>query len=667
MYGRTTAKYRMDEIQGKKVVFPVKTADYIELLLENKNKDDYYNLAITYANMGYNEVGEKYIKKYLQNTNDYSAAAKFYAKTKDIKKQIMYLEKVANALDINEKRKIYNEIKDIITENNIYDYDISKYEISNLEKLKVMVDKQNQFYNFYYLNEWTEEEKVEIINFLSKQDLENNQLLGMLFDTIADKYAKLNYAYQSIIDIADQAGYFKYFETAEDQEIKLEFRDIYEKLYFHLYKEEYEKYNEILKRKTAEYLKNSKYQEAYKLFSINKDYKILYNIAQNDDEYFVELINLLEKNYGKAEAKNISYMTEAFIKANPKSKNLLDIKKIRVKYTKNKDKQLEYANELLKKGFFPEVFDIKLDIVAEKQEKQTKELGENATADITTTVASLETSEKEEDTSTTETGIVIYNYEETLKRGIMLQYPNKRHVKILMDKLIMEGRQEELKDVLEKVADKRYYIEFCLRNSFEIEKKYKMDLIQYYFENEEYHKLLEFRNDLSYKMYEELVKKDIPGFRQYAANKYPYELKWQDLNKFQYIYFQEDINDFDEKSIEKLKNNDNKTDAEIYYLTKYYEAKADYALAKAELDSIRSKYRGVEEINNLYEILDSKSDTELRDSNSPGALEIPNQIEPHRDEMDTQHRYNDDKGINEINEVTGEDINEDTPYYLEEE
>lgn len=617
IYPMYEKRYTTLKIADKDVIFPVQTTSYIEDLLYMDNPDAYYELAQVYFKLGHEKIADKYIKMYEEKTNNFELIAEYYSNKKNYIKEIEYLEKASESKTLEEKNKIYSKIKEVILKNDVKSVKIYKYEISNLDKLKFLISDEKKFYNFFYENEWSLQEKKEIAEFLMTKDLSKNPLLNLIFSITADKYQKLENIRLKISNIEDKEGYFRYFKSAEEMKIKIELRDLYEEIYYVMYKDTEETYNIFLSNLINDFLKNSQKNELYKLYKITGKTKILYNLSLENEDYFFEFINIIDKKFGNSKKENILNLSFNFLKKYSESKYKYDIKKIILKYNENEKDNVLIAREILKNNFDLKTAEIYLETIKnleinqfinrEDVDKNDEEnisypanQDENATNfnsyinglnnisdEISNSKKISEETNKEEVEKKEEE---IYNYENTLKEIIIDYYPHSKFVNMYINQLKKEKRDDELKEVLENLCNKDYYFEYCIKNNIAISSNYEKSLIDYYFRKKEYEKLINYKDKLEYSMYEILIENGYTNFKESANKKYPFEIKWQNKNDFKFFYFNENEDFINEEIINKIMKKDIKTDADIYYLAKYYNANREYEKAKMEIENILDKY-----------------------------------------------------------------------------
>jgi len=380
-----------------------------------------------------------------------------------------------------------------------------------------------------------------------------------IFENIASKYDFLKYYYKKIKDIGDFENFKIYFEFAEKNQINLEFLDKYENLQYLKYKNNldlfHKEYNKILN----ENIEKSNYEDLYYLYLINKNMKVIYNLALNNEEKFYEFILNIEK---LNEEKLLFLSIDKFKEIYPKSIYNLNLIKIKIKYIRDNNNKLKEIDNYLKENFDLEIFKEKIKIL--KQENNLSLI------------------------------------KEEIKNVILKKY----EYSYLINKYIELNEEEdknELEIFLKSLNDKFYYLEFCLRYNINISEEYKEDLKKYYFKKKDYSKLKEYK--LNEKEYEFLIKNGYSEFLIKAKKDYPLNENWKEVNSFEFLIFNENYEtyykEFNLEFVEEIEKIERKKDSDYYFLSRYYLYKEDYNKAKEFLSKIYYKYNTFSEFKNL--------------------------------------------------------------------
>ena len=94
-------------------------------------------------------------------------------------------------------------------------------------------------------------------------------------------------------------------------------------------------------------------------------------------------------------------------------------------------------------------------------------------------------------------------------------------------------------------------------------------------------------------------------FLDSANKKYPYEKEWTDKNRIENFYFNEDSEEFNIIFIKQILDKKIKSDAENYYMAKYFYSVQDYIQSRQYLNQIIGKYGFSEEMKSFKKKLDT--------------------------------------------------------------
>ncbi|OQY10194.1 MAG: hypothetical protein B6I28_01490 [Fusobacteriia bacterium 4572_132] len=527
IYGEESDDYIENNFLNEKIYFPKRTSNYINDLLNRNDMESYYELSKAYIKLGKKEAARSYLKEYEKTSKEYLKIADIYEELEEYEKEIKMIEKYFLEATLQEKEMIYDYIKKIVEEKKI-DLDISRFKVTRYEKLRNLLEEEKEYMAYYNKENWTEEENFKIKKDLLSLNLKKNKAQKELYFKLASKYEKLEYMYSVIEDISDLNGFYKYFELAEELGLIVKFKDNYEKLYYLKWKDAEEEYKDLEKEILDEEISKGKeakrdYNKLYKLYIINHNMKLLFNLALENEEYFYEFIvrNIKNKKYKEILIRN-------FIEKYPKSNKLIKLKEITIKNETDEMKKIEIINKVLENKFSSVLFDEKLRIL-EKMEQESE-------------------------------------YEKELKNHIFMDYQDEKYIKKYIKLLKNQNRIEELYTELQKLNDKKYFFDIAIDNNYKIPSQYKKELIEYYMQNKMYEELMEYKKDLTYEQYAILYDEKQYQFIQSAREKYPLKKEWMDIGELKYIYFNRNFDKYDEDTINKVLDKSDKSDVEIYYL-----------------------------------------------------------------------------------------------------
>ena len=617
IYSMYETKYTSLEIDNQKILFPVQTSIYLENLLYLGTVESYYELAVAYQNLGFENISQNYIKKYEDNKGNFELIGDYYLEKLNYTKALEYYEKYADSKSQFEKDRVYLKIKDIIIENNLHSMNIENYNINNLSQLKLLINDENLFYNYYYDNTWSSSNKNEIANFLSNYNLSNKSLLKIIFYNISNKYQKLENERQKIASIYDKNGYFSYFNYAKLQDINIELRDIYEEIYYYDYIGDKVQYNRIISNLINQYIFSKDYDKLNILYNLTNNNKILYNLALNNEIYFINLIEYFHSIYGLSNRDLVLNLINNYNIKFPNSKKKYLVDKILIFYIDDYLEKYELSNKILQKTYDNEIAYIYLDSIRNleflSQEDADKIIEKNDYIDNQSkSIVTEEEIEKIEENHNEDNNIVIetsYNYEDSLVDIITKFNVSENIIELYKSFLIEKNRSNEYLPFLESLCNKDHYISYCLKYGISLNKISNKDLILYYFFNEKYENLIQYKSELSDEIYDFMAEKGY--FEKKNGNKnekinIDLTTNFSEIDNFQYFYFNNNKKYITEKLFNKFIVKDFKNDAEIYFLAKYYLDILDYKKAKEEIDLIVDKYASEKNIVDLYNEIEKK-------------------------------------------------------------
>ncbi|MGM0508123.1 MAG: hypothetical protein ACQERZ_03035 [Fusobacteriota bacterium] len=548
-------KYREDSILNKKVYFPKNNREYVEDLLKKGDNKSYLELALVYGKLDKKDSSKIYLKKYLEQTEeiDYIKISKIYNIMGDYNREIKIIDNIKKDLDIEEKRKVYKHIRKVITENNL-NKDISKFKLTKVDKAIPFLKENDYlgFYGYYKSTIWNDSELEILKRELLKIDLEKRKRFQKFYFEIASKYEKLEYFYNNIKGIEDKSGFYNYFEKAKELDVKLNLKDDFETLYFYKWKKDELKFKKLYEQVFKKYLNKENNNELYKLNLIQNDIKLLYNLAIGNKEYIYEFVTAKENQDVRHK------LIENLDKSDSDKKYAWKLKKenyFKVKEKMDFKEKLEILDELINLNPTNEIFQEKLEIIARQNDLQEDSLYENA-----------------------------------LKNYIFNFYPEEKYVRDYINILVKDGKTLELYENLYELPDKGYFFEICNDYGYRIPEAYKKQrsYIDYLMDKKKYSNLLNYKERLTYEDYKKLLEDGQDQFEKFGQEKYPFKKEFIDLDNIKYFFFG-DIFTYS-VDIDKILNKENKTDAEKYFLSKYYK----------ELDNEQKSLKYIKELYDKY-------------------------------------------------------------------
>lgn len=546
------SRYEEVSVLGEKVYFPKKTSEYLLELLESEGTDSYYEIAKAYITLNEFTAAENFLKQYEAESDNYKKIAELYHLMGNYSKEIESIEKyLENPFNTIDKLTYYDYIAELITDKNL-NISLEKYNLSKLDRLKIYIDTPDEYYNYFVSQEWSSEEKEEII-----KELISNNKTSSYFDRILDKIASLKQLekiyFEKIKFVSDTEAYYKYFSLMEQNSSINSFRNEFEKLHYLRYKQDLT--TDFYKDKLAyDFAMQNDLSNLKKLYSVEPDFKLMYNLAQDDDKIFYKFI-IKQKNEG-IKSENIIKLLAMFDEKFPDSKYSDEILKLKLEYTESEEEKLELLNVHL---------------------QENTEVSKNI--DFILMKLNILLGQGNQILA-----------EELVSELIFSSYENSDLIKFYSSLLEKTGRVEELINNLMKLNNKSFYFEKCIDYSIEIDKMYEDLLINYYFEKGEYQNLLEYKDKLTYEMYDELLKSGWLEFLEAALTKYSLKEEWVDKTEFKYFYFNKNYGYFDESKVAEIFEKDKRTDAETYYLAKHYEVIGDFEKSSELLEELENEY-----------------------------------------------------------------------------
>lgn len=546
------SKYEEVSVLGEKVYFPKKTSEYLIELLENENIETYYDIAKVYITLHEFSAAENFVKQYELESDNYLKISELYHLMSNYNKEIEFIDKyLENPLEHRDILTYSDYSLKLINEKNL-DIPIEKYNLSKLERLSIYLDNPSEYYDYFIANEWNEQEKIYIVNEIKgkKSDL---PFFTRILIILASSEEIEEIYYENISSIVDITGYSSYFTLLEQNSNLNSFRNDFEK--FHYLRHKNDITFEFYKEKLAYDLAVKEDERGLQsLYRIEPDFKLLYNLALVNDKSCYEFI--LNRINSGLDEENILKLIDIFNINFPESEFLGDILKLKLDYIVAENERLELIDNYLNSNSDIEknidFILMKLEILLAQDKKKLAE--------------------------------------EIVSKLIFSSYEKRELIEFYSNLLEQTGRVEELIVNLKKLNDKSYYIEKSVHYSYSVDKIYEDVLISYYFEKGEYQNLLDYKDKLTFEMYDKLLKSGWSEFLEAALSNYSLREEWIDKHEFKYFFFDQAYDYKNEFKITEIFEKAKRTDAETYYLAKYYELIGDFEKSSELLEELEKEY-----------------------------------------------------------------------------
>lgn len=557
-------KYRKEKSVDIEIYFPKKIPDYLDNILNYNDKEGLYELAKTYLFLDKPAIAEKYITQYEKISKDYLKIAKFYYVKGDAETGDKYINLYISGLGLDERLKDFETIRELIKKYGII-IDESKIYVSNLELL-LTSQSDSRFMEIYTGNNWTTDEKKTIALYLSVKDLEKSIKMKDIFYTIADADILKKYYFGRIKNIFDVDGYYTYFQHGDAGEYKYEIKNTIEKIIYLKYKNNNDEYAKAVNEEKENAISENDYEKLYILSKVENSGTIeeIYNLAMQNEKYCYILLKDIASGQGrlaKGSDENIN-LINYYILTYPLSPRIDEVYGWKIDLTKDMAEKQVICDDILAKRFVYNIFIKKLNVL--------------------------------------NTLLKFQEAESLGKTYLENNYPFKECVNEVVFAMEKQEKQKEIITLLDSLSEKGYYYEYSDNTKSSISQREKAGLAEYYFNMKQYSKLVQMKEYLNYEQLNYLIENGKIEFKEYAAQTYPFELKWNDVTKQQYIYFNKDFSKYDENIAAKIEAKGNKTDAEKYYLARYYAFKKEFQKSLKMTEEIFPRYRIYKEITELY-------------------------------------------------------------------
>lgn len=562
-FGESELYKKVTFLDGE-VNFPKTTSEYIDTLLKDKSIESYAKLAVAYYNLGNEEAMKKYFNIYLASEADYLEKSRLCHSVKEygleIKNILSYVE------NRSKKEKIYYQkyITKLIKENNLNEsinLGISKFDI-----LFSYIEDEDGFEAYFAGNRWSSEDKRKIVESLKNYDMEDKKKIFEIFKNTGNRYDVVDYYYSKIKTNYDFEAYKNYYYLLEENDIEVVIRNDFENLHYLKYKGNNEEYESMAEELRKKYLRNKEYKKLYTLYKITGNIAILENLSIINEEFAYRYIRESNDNGSEIDSEKMLELIDSFNKSYPESKYSNELFKIKAEHKADSEQIISEINSRLAKHF-------DRDLLMKKVELYLK-AGKESEA------------------------------ERSISEHIFWKYPDDELIEMYIAILDESDRKEELSNQLAKLTDKRHYFDYCKNNDIKIQSQYSKDAVEYYFDIEEYKELYKFKDELSYEQYKRVIENGLLIFIESANKKYPYEKEWMDMSRIENFYFNRDIMDFNIVVIKQILDKKIKTDAEVYYLAKYFYYAQDYVQSRQYINQIIGKYGFSEEMREFKKKLD---------------------------------------------------------------
>lgn len=563
-FGESELYKKVTFLDGE-VYFPKTTSEYIDSLLKDKSIDSYAKLTTAYYNLGNEESMKKYFDYYMESDADYLDKSRLCHSVKEygleIKNILKYVEKKGK------KEKVYYQryITKLIKDNNLNES--VNLGISRLDILFSYMEDEDGFSEYYYKNSWNVEERKKIVEVLKNEKIEERKKIFGIFKKIARNSDIEDYYYSKIKTNYDYESYKNYYNSLEEKGIKPVIRNEFENLHYLKYKNSIDDYENAAEEMRKKFLKNKEYKKLYTLYKITENITILENLSIVNEEFAYRYIKEINEIPSENDSEKIVKLIDTFNNSYPESKYSDEVFKIKIEYMTNKEEMLNGINSRLVKQFDRDLLIKKVFIYIK--------IGRIAEAEY------------------------------TISEHIFGKYPDGELIDIYIKIMSENGRKNELYEKLSKLSDKSYFFNYCKENGLKIPKELSKEAVNYYFEMEDYKELYQFKDELNYEQFKRVIENNLFVFMDSANKKYPYEKEWMDKNRIENFYFNEDSGEFNIIFIKQILDKKIKSDAENYYMAKYFYSVQDYIQSRQYLNQIIGKYGFSEEMKSFKKKLDT--------------------------------------------------------------
>ncbi len=516
-------KYELIYLLEEPVYFPKSKSDYLNDLLNSEEKESLLDLALYYSKNDKKETALYYLDEY--DGDRKWAQAELYNNFGEYEKEIEVLQEYFSYLDEDQYRNLYDYIIKVKNEHNLRLG--QKYDNFNIFYLTNLLDKPNEFYDYYKNNQWTDEEKEYLEELLFEINLRENRKLREVYFDIASNDRKLMKTYGDIYSLEDVEGYRNYFSLEEELGVEVEVKNDFELLHKLKYKKEKDKYNILYEKILKEIVSTMEYDKLMTLYFISGNYKLAYNLAlENEEFHFQFLDNFRLNNDKEAVLKAMNDFKELY----PNSKYEENLLLIELTLQESDEDKLEVL-----KRYFAKYYNNRL---ARDYLRIIKNM-----ADLDLLKVTLE--------------------EFILEKGVEKDFLLKEYIGLI------EGSPDYLEKV-KQLSNKKYYFQMVYEGNLKIEPYYEEEYINYLLSIDKIENIKKYKDNLSFDQYRKLINMGYSDYKVEARNKYPLEELWMDYNSIKYFYLNKNYL-YDGEIAEKLVNKEARSGAEEYYLMRYYE------------------------------------------------------------------------------------------------
>ncbi len=516
-------KYELIYLLEEPVYFPKSKSDYLNDLLNSEDKESLLDLALYYSRSGRKEAALNYLDEYSGDRK--WVQAELYNNFGQYEKELLVLEEYFSYLEEEEYRSLYEYIIKLKEEHNLQLE--PKYDNFNIFYLTSLVDKPNEFYEFYNSHTWTQKEKNYFEGVLFNINLRENEKLREVYFDIATNDKKLMKTYGDIYSLEDTEGYNIYFALQEELGVEIEVKNDFELLHKLRYKGKKEKYEILYEKVLNEIVANMEYDKLMTLYFISGNYKLAYNLALEREEFHFQILDKFRLNNEK---EAVLRAIEDFKSLYPNSKYDENLILIELSLQEGDKEKLEVLSR-----YFSFYYNNRL---ARDYLRMIKNTG-----NVELLRETLE--------------------EFILEKGIEKDFLLKEYIELI------EGTPDYLEKV-KQLSDKKYYFQVVYNGKLKVEPYYEKEYVNYLLAIDEIESIREYKDNLSFGQYRKLVNMGYSEYKVEARSKYPLEELWMDFNSIKYFYLNKNYL-YDGDIAEKLTEKETRSGAEDYYLMKYYE------------------------------------------------------------------------------------------------
>jgi|GEM_PF-6971987 len=513
-----STRYEEMNFLDKKVYFPKTNSSYLDELLSEKKEESLLELSLFYAELGEDEAALKYLEEY--KGNNYLEKVKIYRLLGIYEKEFDILMKENFALISEENYNYLINLSEKLNRELPYTY---SYKLLNLLN---KINNEKEFYDEYYSEEWSQEEKVYIFEELKNEDLTNKTYIKNIYYEFLSPEEKLIELYKEINSAEDSEAYDNYFSFQKKIGIYIEEQSDFELLQRYRYSKKTIEFKALYNKMLSEFIENGDFNKLMSLYLIDFNYRLAYNLAMKDENLHFKFLNFVIENKEKDIIKRALL---DFYNKYPDSKYKKEIKEFFISFEEDSEKKLNLIEDYFTFYFNDKILNVYLSLIKEPENEEK----------------------------------IIYSLEKLIFiNGI----ENKSLIDLYLD-FILKKKISGNKLIL--LSDKKYYFDYISAKSVKIPNYLEKSYVDYLIKTAKYDILKNYKDMLDVETYKLLIRKGKIEFLSYAKSKYPFEKDWLDLSDIKNFYFIEDFK-YEENLAKQIEEKDRKTPVEEYYLMKYF-------------------------------------------------------------------------------------------------